>query len=520
MMTFGIEWLRPLWLLLLPALLLLGVGLWRRLPGGRWEARIDAHLRPHLTVVRDRWLRPGIVLLGLGWLIAVVTLAGPSWEEEVPPWYRTGTPLVVVVALGEEMDRITHGERVEQVQLLLADLLGSWTEGPVGLVLFAGSAHMASPLIDDAKSLSILTGRFDASLMPEPGLRAAPALELAGRMLAFNGPADADVLLVADRVDDPIAAAGAARTLQAAGHRLSVLTADGVTLAPLAEAGGGQMLRLDIDGMTLAASLGETGWWTRPPAHAAERHAGQPLDGGYWLLPLLLPLALLAFRRGLLLPLLLLALMPPPAHAAGWWVRADRAAAAALVSGVTDVDATQFEDPAWRGVALYRAGRYAEASQAFRLAGDIESIYNRGNALAMLGQFTAAVEAYDAVLEQRPDHRAARYNRAHVARLIESQPASERSDDAEGGSAAGERRRDAGGAPEASAGNGEPRANPHGRSPTLDPGEPTPQQLADREAAEAAREIRQWLGGVPDDPGGLLRERFRREWQRSQEAAK
>ncbi|QDC09874.1 hypothetical protein FHY55_11720 [Oceanicola sp. D3] len=51
-----------------------------------------------------------------------------------------------------------------------------------------------------------------------------------------------------------------------------------------------------------------------------------------------------------------------------------------------------FSDPGWRGVALYRAGRFDEAAEAFGAAGQP---FNRGNALARAGQYAAALEAYD-----------------------------------------------------------------------------------------------------------------------------
>lgn len=51
-----------------------------------------------------------------------------------------------------------------------------------------------------------------------------------------------------------------------------------------------------------------------------------------------------------------------------------------------------FSDPGWRGVALYRAGRFEAAAEAFGAAGQP---FNRGNALARAGQYAAALEAYD-----------------------------------------------------------------------------------------------------------------------------
>ena len=49
-----------------------------------------------------------------------------------------------------------------------------------------------------------------------------------------------------------------------------------------------------------------------------------------------------------------------------------------------------FGDQGWRGVALYRAGRFVEAAEAFGAAGQP---FNRGNALARDGRYAAALEA-------------------------------------------------------------------------------------------------------------------------------
>ena len=51
-----------------------------------------------------------------------------------------------------------------------------------------------------------------------------------------------------------------------------------------------------------------------------------------------------------------------------------------LGAGLPGLAARVSDDPAWRGTALYAAGRYAQAAQAFS-----NSPYNRGNALALAG---------------------------------------------------------------------------------------------------------------------------------------
>lgn len=69
-----------------------------------------------------------------------------------------------------------------------------------------------------------------------------------------------------------------------------------------------------------------------------------------------------------------------------------------------------FDDPVWRGVAEYRAGRYARAAAAFGEAEDAMALYNLGNAQAQLGAWPEARRAYLAALRLEPDHDDALHN--------------------------------------------------------------------------------------------------------------
>ena len=63
-----------------------------------------------------------------------------------------------------------------------------------------------------------------------------------------------------------------------------------------------------------------------------------------------------------------------------------------LALGLPSLAAPAFDEPNWRGVALYRAGDMDGAAEAFRQAG---ARFNLGNALAHGGAYAAALEAYD-----------------------------------------------------------------------------------------------------------------------------
>ncbi|MFZ5963718.1 hypothetical protein ACOXXX_12250 [Thalassococcus sp. BH17M4-6] len=65
---------------------------------------------------------------------------------------------------------------------------------------------------------------------------------------------------------------------------------------------------------------------------------------------------------------------------------------ALLGAGLPRLASPFLSDPAWRGVALYRAGDWTGAEAAFRAAGQM---FNAGNARAHKRDYAAALEAYD-----------------------------------------------------------------------------------------------------------------------------
>jgi Ca-activated chloride channel family protein len=73
--------------------------------------------------------------------------------------------------------------------------------------------------------------------------------------------------------------------------------------------------------------------------------------------------------------------------------------------------AATFHDPAWRGVASFRAGDFKAAAQAFAGLGSAEGAYDEGNALVMLGKYDDAAKSYDRALALRPGWPEAEANR-------------------------------------------------------------------------------------------------------------
>ncbi|WP_260391814.1 tetratricopeptide repeat protein, partial [Aeromonas enteropelogenes] len=93
---------------------------------------------------------------------------------------------------------------------------------------------------------------------------------------------------------------------------------------------------------------------------------------------------------------------------------------AAYQRGDFEDAALAFDNPIWRGNALYRAGKFRQAIAAYQEDDSATAYYNRGNALVQLGELDSAKEAYLAALAQEPGHEDALYNLS----LLQGQAAS------------------------------------------------------------------------------------------------
>lgn len=453
------EWL---WALLPLPLLLWAYG--RRAGGlAAWRRVIQPHLLPHLVSEMGQGSSLPRVLLALGWTLAVLALADPAWERQPTPLHKSRAAWVILLDLSQSMATPDlPPSRLIRARYKVADLLGRNRDGQNALVVFAGDAFVVSPLTEDGATITALLAALEPGIMPVQGSRADLGLRKAGELLAQAGLNQGEVLLITDDADGR--AEAAARALRERGYLVSVLGVGTSAGAPLPDGRGGFVQ--GPDGKPVVAALPEESL-RQVAAAGGGRYAlisggdddlrmllpaaPSPLEtpaedthitGERWkeqgplLVLLLLPLGALAFRRGWLLGLASLCCAglstPDPVLAYGWddlWWRPDQQAAEALQRGEAERAARLAQDPMQQGIALYRGGDLAQALDRFRQVESADAQYNRGNTLAMLGQYPEAIAAYEEALARAPGMEDAAYNKAQVEALLkqrqeQSQPPS------------------------------------------------------------------------------------------------
>ena len=462
------QFLRPwYWLAIVPAC----IAAWRlyryHSQSGDWSRVIAPQLLPWLldNEVHSRARQLPLIALGV-WLIAILALSGPSWKDIPVPIQQSEQALVILLDLSPSMLATDlKPNRLVRARLKLLDLLQARQEGLSALIVYAGSSHVVTPLTDDTDTIATLVPMLAPDVMPMSGSSPELAVEKALQLLANAGHQRGDILLITDGIAQSAVDTIDHLLADADGVTLSILgvgTAQGAPIPGPSYAGENTSthsnssssvpqtqgnfykdprgniviarfdpresrrlaadhqgiytdLRNDDRDITLIQSLSNTrDEYQRSPV--PERTFDMREDQGYWLAILLLPFALLAFRRNFLAALILLplAVAPPHAQAFDWddlWLRDDQQGAKALQQDDPASAQQHFTTPDWQGSAAYRNGDYESATSLFEQTQSADGHFNRGNALAQLGNYDAAIDAYQQALSLDPTMSDAEDNR-------------------------------------------------------------------------------------------------------------
>ena len=293
------HFLRPTWLLALPVVI--GLWWWRRsaedsLRG--WLAVMDRDLLQAMTTrPADRvgWRSTALLL---GWILAVVAIAGPTWRPEPSPFADDPVPVMVLLKAGETMDLSDLlPRRMERARLKVADFAEQRKGQPLGLIAYAGSAHLVLPPTRDTAVVASMAAEIDPAIMPQRGDDLASALQLASRTLATGG---GSIVVVTDTV-------GAANVAQLASfhaesnlpvHFLAVArpnTPEQNAIQQAASALHATVTLITPDTEDVRALVQRTA--TAPVAVGVSGEGTRWTESGWWLVPALALLSLASFRR-------------------------------------------------------------------------------------------------------------------------------------------------------------------------------------------------------------------------------
>jgi len=468
--------------------------------------------------------------------------------------------------------------RMLRARLKILDMLERRASGQTALIVYSANAFTVTPLTNDTDTIAALVNSLSTDIMPSRGSYPTAAIHKGQQLLEQAGAGFGEVLLITDGGSSPAAEraardlreAGFSLSVLGVGTRqgapmpkraggfvtnqagqIAVARLEERSLRELAAAGGGRYATLSSDNRDLDHLMsGEVG--IRQASDDALA-TDQWREEGPWFALLLLPLAALAFRRGWVM-VLAIGLLPliEPAEASLWedlWRTKDQQAERQLQEGHAEDAAALFEDPEWQAVARYHAGDYVDSAARFAEQGDTRNLYNLGNALARQGEFESAIDAYEEVLEVDPGDADAEYNRDLLQELMEQQESEQQNqgDQQESSDQSGGDSQESESSPDSESTDGSSQSDSESSEQDvsqrdqeaseedmqalqeeLQRAAEEAEQKSDQETAQLSEEelealrraqeqqqaMEQWLRRIPNDPGGLLRRKFRYQYQR------
>lgn len=447
------HFLRPEWFLaLLPLALLLLLLFKNRAASSSWNRYIAPHLAKVLVGGSIKKKHNNIAYLALAWFIAVFALSGPAFEKRALPVYESAQGRVIVMDMSLSMyanDLVPN--RLTQAKFRATDLIEGLAEGETGLIAYAGDAFTISPLTRDKATLLNLLPTLTPSIMPVKGSNLEAAINQAKSLLSQGGHVRGDIILFTDGISTA-QFKRAESVLADSQYRLAIIAFGSQQGSPI-KLPDGQLLRDNANQVvvaktdyTLLKELATKANGVLVPSRAdgaditqikdwlanTQDTKASDLEGETWLdlgpyfaLLLLLP-ALLSFRNGMLASLALLLLIQPSGqvYADTWddlWQTQDQQAMQAYQAKDYQGAASQFANPQWQASALYKAGEYQQALNAFDKDDSASGLYNQGNSLMQLGNYAEAQKRYQSAVEKNPQFDAAKSNLELAKKLQQQQ---------------------------------------------------------------------------------------------------
>ncbi len=450
-----------------------------------WHSVIDRNLLPFVLTQSDNKRRSyPLLLIFIAASLCITALAGPVYKKLPQPVYREQSSLIVLLDLSQSMNATDiKPSRLSRAKLELLDILKSRKTGQTALIVYAADAFVVTPLTDDNTTIANLVPALETDMMPAQGSNLSTALDKTISLFSQSGIVRGDILIITDDIHQPDKEA--INKVRSQGFRLSIFgigTTEGGPVPLHDSADGGflqdsngaivipklQSAKLQTYALTgsglytgLQADDSDTNKLSRlfqsseitQDVNTKEMNADVWQEEGHWLLLPLLFFAALWARKGWIavtLPfaIIFIAAVPQPAYAdpaetvpnkidSGYidtkhlWSSSDQKAMKAFNAGNNEKAASQFTQPEWKASAYYRSGDYESAARALENTSSSNGYYNKANALAKLGQYEEAIEAYDSALQLNENNEDAHYNREQVKQTLKQQQKNSQQDNSE-----------------------------------------------------------------------------------------
>ncbi|WP_407531579.1 VWA domain-containing protein [Vibrio parahaemolyticus] len=442
--------LRPYFLLALPIVVVLFIALRSKVGKSQWWNIMDDNIASLLILTggSNKNLNVKNILLLLMFLL-LVALSGPTYEKRLPKDVKEKAAVVILLANGDSMySGDIPPNRIRAAKSKIKILQERLPESRFGLVAYDYSAHIITPLTDDANFFDMYINVIEPSLMPKRELITSglkQGLELTRSMtkdteLPVNVVIFTDQMTVKDRADiifyksqfDTNVEVLAVGTKEGGALRFSN---DGQvndrtsTNLPVNELSKLKLQGVPIYGIT--QNDDDITWLVSNikksiTAFYIHNDAYEWNDIAPWFVLVIIPICLILFRKGIwvfgLLLVCNLTLYPSTSNAMTWdeiWWTPDQIAQKAFDIGDYEKAGKYYKNNYLKGLSYYRVSDYVNAEKYFKKVQSEYALFYVGNSLAYQGKFKESLIYYGKAIKLNDNFEEAKYNSNIIKKQLE-----------------------------------------------------------------------------------------------------
>lgn len=246
-----------LWLLLIiPILIILKIMTWyvqRKKLSRIGNPTLLKELMPDVSRFRP-WVKFLLLITALSSLI--LTLARPQFGSKISHEKRNGIEAIIALDISNSMlAQDVQPSRLDKSKLMIENLINSFINDKIGLVVFAGEAYVQLPITSDYVSAKMFLNDITPNLISAQGTDIARAIRVSLSSFTQQKGVGKAIILITDGEDNEGGALEAVKEAKEKGVNVFILGVGDSKGAPI-PLGNGEYLK-DNHGQTVMTALNE-----------------------------------------------------------------------------------------------------------------------------------------------------------------------------------------------------------------------------------------------------------------------
>ena len=199
-------------------------------------------------------------LIILGTIFLIIASVGPQIGTKLTELKRMGVDVVILLDTSTSMDAVdVKPSRIEKAKYELSRLINNLKGDRIGLVVFAGSAHLHMPLTTDYAAAKLFLNSINTQMVTNKGTDLSAAMSLALDNIASENDKYKVLILVSDGEDHQgkaLELAAEAKDKRITIHTLGVGTPAGGPI-PVFDKQGNQAFKKDNSGKIVTTMVND-----------------------------------------------------------------------------------------------------------------------------------------------------------------------------------------------------------------------------------------------------------------------